>query len=415
MRPLIESGNTWLGKIPENWIVLALKYLCTMQAGQSLVSEQIEEEGLYPVYGGNGQRGCYNEYNCEGEKLVVGRQGALCGNVHKVEGKFWATEHAVITNATPLVSLDFLYYLLIGMNLNQYVSSTAAQPGLAVSTIQNIRTCLPSMSEQRRIASFLDAECARIDAVIDQTRASIKEYKKLKQAVITQAVKKGIREGREMKESRVAWIGKVPCEWQVTKLKYFSTIRSGITLGKVYPSGTELIEYPYLRVANVQGSYTDLRDIATIAVTGEEAEKYRLHDGELLMTEGGDRDKLGRGTVWHAEIDPCLHQNHVFALRTSEKLLAEYVSYLTDSYVGRDYFDVTANQSVHLASTNSTTILNFIIPLPPVEEQKEILAYLDEKVRSIDELMAKKEELLSYLSSLKKSVIFEYVTGKREI
>ena len=219
MRLLIESGNRWLGKIPKEWKVLALKHLCTMQAGKNLVSEQIEEEGLYPVYGGNGQRGYYCKYNCEGEKLVVGRQGALCGNVHKVDGRIWATEHAVITDATSLVTQDFLYYLLIGMNLNQYVSSTAAQPGLAVSTIQNVRTCLPLLSEQERIACFLDAECARIDAVIEQTRASIEEYKKLKQAVITQAVTKGIRPNRPMKDSGVHWIGKVPSEWYIKKAK----------------------------------------------------------------------------------------------------------------------------------------------------------------------------------------------------
>ena len=171
-----------------------------------------------------------------------------------------------------------------------------------------------------------------------------------------------------------------------------------------------------MRVANDQGSHTDLSDVAVIKVTAEEAIKYRLQSGELLMTEGGDRDKLGRGSVWHAEIDPCLHQNHVFALRTNDnRLLAEYLSYITDSYVGRDYFDVTANQSVHLASTNSTTIMNFMIPFPPNEEQKEIVAYLDEKVKGIDVCIEQKNKLISELDSYKKSLIYEYVTGKKEV
>ena len=152
-----------------------------------------------------------------------------------------------------------------------------------------------------------------------------------------------------------------------------------------------------------------------IKVTEEEAIKYRLKDGELLMTEGGDRDKLGRGTVWHAQINPCLHQNHVFALRTNEKLFAEYVSYLSASFVGRDYFDVTANQSVHLASTNSTTIMNFTIPYPSTEEQKEIVDYLDDKTAKIDQMISGKMNLLSELDSYKKSLIYEYVTGKKEV
>ena len=218
-----------------------------------------------------------------------------------------------------------------------------------------------------------------------------------------------------MKDSGVEWIGIIPESWHVAKLKYFASIRSGITLGKVYPSEIKLVEYPYLRVANVQGSYVDLTDVAMIKVTEEEAIKYRLKDGELLMTEGGDRDKLGRGTVWHAQIDPCLHQNHVFALRTNEKLLAEYVSNLSASFVGRDYFDVTANQSVHLASTNSTTIMNFTIPYPSTEEQKEIVDYLDDKTAKIDQMISGKMNLLSELDSYKKSLIYEYVTGKKEV
>ena len=219
-----------------------------------------------------------------------------------------------------------------------------------------------------------------------------------------------------MKDSGVAWIGDIPDNWHVTKLKYFSKIQSGITLGKTYPHGTALTELPYLRVANVQGGYVDLSNIATIRVTPDEVDKYLLQDGDLLLTEGGDRDKLGRGTVWHEEIAPCLHQNHVFALRTDpETLLAEFVSYISESYVGRDYFDVTANQSVHLASTNSTTIMNFTIPYPPIDEQKQIVKYLDRKISDINRIVDKKKKLLMELESYKKTLIFEYVTGKKEV
>ena len=274
---------------------------------------------------------------------------------------------------------------------------------------------LPSLSEQSRIAEFLDCRSKEIDHIMEQTRVTIEEYKKLKQSIITEAVTQGVRGPRKMKDSGVEWIGKIPEEWGVTKLKYFSTIRSGITLGKVYPNGTKLVTYPYLRVANVQGSYTDLNDVAMISVTEEEAKKYRLYNGELLMTEGGDRDKLGRGTVWHAEIDPCLHQNHVFALRTTSRLLPEFVGYLSASSVGRNYFDVTANQSVHLASTNSTTILNFAIPFVSFEEQSEIVSYLDTKCAMINRMMDAKQQLLTELEAYKKSVIYEYVTGKREV
>ena len=297
-----------------------------------------------------------------------------------------------------------------------HMGDDGVRSSLNVSDLLDIPYPLIPTEEKERIVSFLDIECAHINTVIEQTRTSIEEYKKLKQTIITQAVTRGIRSDRQLKSSGVEWIGSIPLNWESAKIKYFSSIRSGITLGKVYSPGTELLEYPYLRVANVQGSHTDLSDVAVIKVTKEEAEKYRLRSGELLMTEGGDRDKLGRGSVWHAEIDPCLHQNHIFALRTNEKrLLAEYLSYISDSYVGRDYFDVTANQSVHLASTNSTTIMNFIIPLPSIEEQKEIVIYLDKKVMQIDDCIKQKSQLISQLDAYKKALIFEYVTGKKEV
>ncbi len=187
-RPMRDSGIEWIGALPASWKVLALKYLCTMQSGKNLVSEQITETGTYPVYGGNGQRGFFDEYNCEGKRLLVGRQGALCGNVHRVDGKFWATEHAVVTENTHFCDMDFLYYLLIGMNLNQYVSSTAAQPGLAVSTIQNVRTCLPQIDEQIEIAHYLDIKIPEINDLVEKKEAFLEELNNYKKSLIFEYV-----------------------------------------------------------------------------------------------------------------------------------------------------------------------------------------------------------------------------------
>ena len=148
----------------------------------------------------------------------------------------------------------------------------------------------------------------------------------------------------------------------------------------------------------------------------EEIEKYALHDGELLMTEGGDRDKLGRGTVWHGEIVPCIHQNHVFAVETDEsKLLVRFFDYVTSAAPARTYFDLTAKKTTNLACTNSTTILSYRFALPPIAEQQEIVEYLDSKCVELDALIAKKEQYLVELENYKKSLIYEYVTGKKEV
>ena len=187
-RKMKDSGIEWIGEIPEEWDTLSLKYLCTMQSGKNLVAEQILDSGDYPVYGGNGQRGFFSDYNNEGKCLLVGRQGALCGNVHRVDGKFWATEHAVVTINTELCNMDFLFYLLIGMNLNQYVSSTAAQPGLAVSTIQNVHTCMPCMDEQAEIASYLDELLPEVNSLLKMKEKIVSELESYKKSLIFEYV-----------------------------------------------------------------------------------------------------------------------------------------------------------------------------------------------------------------------------------
>ena len=183
-----ESGIEWIGRMPVHWTAPALKHLCTMQAGKNLISEQISTSGQYPVYGGNGQRGYYSDYNANGNFLLVGRQGALCGNVHYVSGKFWATEHAVVTTPSKITNIRYLYYLLIAMDLNQYASNSAAQPGLSVGNILTVKTLLPPIGEQVRISEFLDNGCPKIDEVITEKQSLIDDLESYKKSLIYEVV-----------------------------------------------------------------------------------------------------------------------------------------------------------------------------------------------------------------------------------
>lgn len=183
-----DSGIEWIGRMPAHWTAPALKHLCTMQAGKNLISEQISTSGQYPVYGGNGQRGYYSDYNANGNFLLVGRQGALCGNVHYVSGKFWATEHAVVTTPSKITNIRYLYYLLIAMDLNQYASNSAAQPGLSVGNILTVKTLLPPIGEQVRISEFLDNGCPKIDEVITEKQSLIDDLESYKKSLIYEVV-----------------------------------------------------------------------------------------------------------------------------------------------------------------------------------------------------------------------------------
>ena len=428
-RKMKDSGIEWIGEIPEGWEVLAHKYI--MHKEKSICEHYSGEDVISLTLSGVVKRDLENPSGkmpttFDGYQFVDPNDLLLClfdidvtprcvglvkdyGVTSPAYSRFKI--HSGFCNAYYNYLLRFIDDEKVFVHLSKNLRSS-----LTESDFGAIKTIVPPKAEQQRIADYLDNRTFEIDTLLSEARSSIEEYKKLKQAVITQAVTKGVRGEREMKDSGVEWIGEIPKEWRKTQLRHCSTIKSGITLGKSYSKDTVLIERPYLRVANVQGGYVDLNDLATIQVTPDEDLKYRLHSGDVLMTEGGDRDKLGRGCVWHGEIEPCLHQNHVFAVQTNETiLLPEFLEYLTASDVGRSYFDVTAIKTTNLACTSSSKVLAFTIPLPPIEEQIEIVGFIKKRSLELNKLIMKKELLVQELERYKKSLIYEVVTGKREV
>lgn len=431
MREMKDSGIEWVGAIPNHWRVSKIKQIVRWKSVKG--QPDLPVLSLYRDYGvipKDSRDDNHNATSLDTSGYKVVEHGDLVINKMKAwQGSLAVSEYnGIVSPAYHICKITsenickkYLHYLLRDASyLPEYMRlSTGLRVGqwdLSFDDFKNIPFLVPPLAEQERIAAFLDAECAEIDAVLEKTRASIEEYKKLKQAVITQAVTKGIRGDRPMKDSGIEWIGDIPAEWRKTQLRHCAAIKSGITLGKKYEKTDSLVERPYLRVANVQDGYVDLSVLTTIEVTQDEDLKYRLRAGDVLMTEGGDRDKLGRGCVWHGEIEPCLHQNHIFAVQTSkDTLLPEFLEYLTVSDVGRSYFDVTAIKTTNLACTSSSKVLAFTIPLPSVEEQAEIVEALNTKCAGIDALVAKKQQYLTEIENYKKSLIYEYVTGKKEV
>lgn len=432
-RKMKDSGIEWIGEIPEGWSKNKVIRLFDI-IGSGTTPKNITSD--FPVVNwiqsgditGSFVPACKNVISANllsqysalkvypAPFIIIAMYGASVGNasISLIDG---CVNQACCVLSSPSCNLHYAFYVI--KSAQSYLVRKAVgggQPNISQETIKQLWLPLPPLSTQDIIVRNLDATCSKIDDLLTSVHASIEEYKKLKQAVITQAVTKGVRGEREMKDSGVEWIGEIPKEWRKTQLRHCATIKSGITLGKSYSKDTVLIERPYLRVANVQGGYVDLNDLATIEVTPDEDLKYRLHSGDVLMTEGGDRDKLGRGCVWHGEIEPCLHQNHVFAVQTNETiLLPEFLEYLTASDVGRSYFDVTAIKTTNLACTSSSKVLAFTIPLPPIEEQSEIVGFIKKRSLELNKLIMKKELLVQELESYKKSLIYEVVTGKWKV
>lgn len=182
-----DSGVEWIGMIPKHWEIIKIKHLAKLQSGSNLTSNEISDTGSYPVYGGNGLRGFYGSYNCEGSYVLIGRQGALCGNINYAEDKFWATEHAVVCYPKKTYNTLWFGEVLRLMNLGQY-SLASAQPGLAVERIKGLYVPNPSIEEQNKIALFLKQNIGKIDLYARHCQRQIALLQERKQIIINEVV-----------------------------------------------------------------------------------------------------------------------------------------------------------------------------------------------------------------------------------
>ncbi|HDY8019685.1 TPA: restriction endonuclease subunit S [Vibrio vulnificus] len=185
--PMKDSGVEWLGDVPEHWQIVKLSYFLKLLSGDGITSNLIESEGKYPVMGGNGFRGYTSTYNCDGDYALIGRQGALCGNINIAKGKFFASEHAVVVYPHKEFNLTFLSEFLRFMNLGQY-SVSAAQPGISVERINGLKIVIPPLAEQELIGDFIDRNIHRFEELTLKSESMIMMLKERKAALISAAV-----------------------------------------------------------------------------------------------------------------------------------------------------------------------------------------------------------------------------------
>ena len=273
----------------------------------------------------------------------------------------------------------------------------------------------PPLDEQIAINKFIGHADQKIRRAIRAKKNLIALLSEQKQVILNQTVTKGLDSNVRFKASGNNLLGYIPEHWIVARLKDLAIVQTGLTLGKNYQSSAT-DSYPYLRVANVQQGRVDLRDVKLIDVPKKEAMGATLHSGDVLMTEGGDIDKLGRGCVWRDELLPCLHQNHLFAVRCCEtKLDPEFLVGLMSSQHGRAYFQLTAKQTTNLASTNSTTLRAFPVMVPPIAEQKAILDVVAERSFKANAAISQAQNEIRLLLELRTNLIFNLVTGKLDV
>jgi type I restriction enzyme S subunit len=263
---------------------------------------------------------------------------------------------------------------------------------------------IPPIEEQRAIASVMRA----CEQAVQSQNQLIAATKHLKHAAMNQLFTRGPR-GEAQKNAE---FGSVPSTWDIIPLDRCAIVQTGAAKGRDL-AGSETVEVPYLRVANVQDGHLDLTEMKQIRIRTSEVERYRLHTGDVVLTEGGDFDKLGRGFIWRGELDLCVHQNHVFAVRPDrERLLPAFFAYLAQSEYGKAYFLQVAHKTTNLACINSAKLKAFPILVPPsLTEQADIVSILDAVDKKID-LHRRKRAVVEDLFT---AILHKLMTGEIRI
>jgi type I restriction enzyme S subunit len=255
------------------------------------------------------------------------------------------------------------------------------------------------VGEHLAIADLLET----LDSAIRNTTTTVGRLGNLKTATMAKLFAEGLR-GEQLKQLA---FGKSPESWRLASLSSVAEVQTGVAKGRTFDH-SDAVEVPYLRVANVQDGHLDLSEMKTLQIRRSELERFTLRDGDVLLTEGGDFDKLGRGFIWRSELPLCIHQNHVFAVRTNRTVLKpEFLAYLAQSPYGRAYFLQVAHKTTNLACINSNKLKAFPVVIPSLEEQEQIVHVLD----AMDRTLQVHKKKRAVLETLFKSLLHKLMTG----
>ncbi|MBE7630152.1 restriction endonuclease subunit S [Tenacibaculum piscium] len=395
-----NSGIDWLlDEIPNHWETKRIKDLCKMQSGFYISANDFQDEG-FPIYGGNGFRGFSKDYNHNGEYTLIGRQGALCGNVNYAKGKFWATEHAIVVYEKKRINKFWFGELLRLMNLNQY-SLSAAQPGLSVEKIKRLKLpFIPKLKEQTEIANYLDSKTQTIDKKVKLLSEKISTYKDYRKTLINQTVTKGLDKNVKLKNSGINWIGEIPKHWEVKRFKSFGKTIKGKNMEMSdlkFDNSLPLLSLEYLRNDSVQHPTFCYSNDKSLKSTNEDL--IIVWDGaavgEILKSKVG----YVSSTIAKLEIN-------------KKKFNTRYFYHLRGAI---DYKLKQIPTGMGIPHLNPTLFKNFKCPTPPLKEQQAIANYLDAKTQTIDTIIKNIENQITTLKELRKTLINEVVTGNVKI
>ncbi len=415
-REMKDSGIEWIGKIPANWTLRRLQW-CLIEVTEKndpIKTTQIlsltNKQGVLPYEdkGAQGNKAKENlaEYKLAYEDtLIVNSMNVIIGSVGISHYFGCVSPVYYVFKETNESDLRFINYIFNTVGFQKECRKFAKgileiRLRISISDLFKRPIPLPNIEKQRKIADYLDKECAEIDTILEKTHNSIEEYKKLKQAIITQAVTKGVREDRPMKESGIIWLDAVPEDWEISKIKY-----------AIFPH-----EKPVFPTDDVITCFRD----GTVTLR-----KNRREEGfTVSFTENGYQgvdvgDLVIHGMDTFAGAIGCSDSRgktspvvHVCSTIGNNRYFMYFLRYMAYSSVLMDFSNGVRIRSSDFRNFKKLAVFEMLVP--PLEEQNEIVNYLDNTLAKIEQVVNQKESLLDELDSYKKAVIYEYVTGKRE-
>lgn len=368
--------------IPDGWKITELGNIFTFQKKSKHKAGEGKKSGKYKFFTSSvTQDKFFDDYDFDGEFLIFGSGGKP--SVHYCNGKFSTSADCFVVEVNKCILGKFVYYYL-------YTNIYLLEAGFKGAGLKHISK---KYIAKIKIQYPVDKQ---VQKIIIEKLTNIQESKFLRE-------KSGILTENFIKSVFFEMFGNPQSDnkWPLVKLEKLAEIKSGVTKGRKLKN-REIIKLPYLRVANVQDGYLDLSEIKFIKATSSDLKNYGLKTGDILLTEGGDFDKLGRGAIWDDQIKNCIHQNHIFRVRLDEKkCIPEYLNQYLQTQYAKKYFLKASKKTSNLATINMTQLKAFPVRVPPIEIQRRFLNFIIKinPVKNTQEISKKNiEDLFNSLS-----------------
>ena len=340
--------------------------------------------------------------------LVIAMYGATIAKVGLLKIPTTVNQACCVLVPSKRIDPRYAYYYFLSSKRKLIdLGSGGGQPNISQDVVRSFKITLPEKSEQKKMVNYLDTKTQTLDKILTTKNHTHAHLSELRQAIITNAVLGTGGAAMNLQNTNIPWIGKIPAHWQVEKIKGVADI----VLGKMLQS-TEKEGYvlkPYLRAQNIRWEKVDVSGVNEMWFSPNEISQYRLKEGDILVSEGGE---VGRAAMWHNELDECYIQNSVNRLRVhKKKILPEYLLYVLESYGQAKVFENTVNR-VSIAHLTREKLKEYAIPLPPLDEQREIVANIQKRLSNIDKADALLQKSINQLEEYRSSLISNVVGGK---